>query len=105
SLSGLAGNSQWYRSSVQVTLIAVDPDDAVAATVYTVDGGAPVMYSAPFTISGDGLHSLSFFSTDHAGNREVGHVLAVKIDTTPPGITGTRTPGPNGSGWNNTSVT
>jgi hypothetical protein len=82
-LSGLAGNAGWYRGPVQVTLIAVDPDDAVAATVYTLDGGPPVTYLAPFTISGDGLHQLSFFSTDHAGNQEVGHVLVVKIDSTP----------------------
>jgi hypothetical protein len=86
AVSGPVGSNGWYRGAVQVTLSASDPDDSVAATVYSVDGGAPVTYSAPFTVSGDGIHTVSFFSTDVATNQERPNALALKIDGTSPTV-------------------
>jgi hypothetical protein len=70
SLSGPKGNNGWYRGAVVVTLSATDPDSPVAATYYSVDGSAQQTYSAPFSIAGDGVHQLSFYSIDPAGNQE-----------------------------------
>ena len=88
SLSGPAGNNGWYRGPVMVTLSATDPDSPVVATYYSLDGGARVAYSAPFTVSTDGVHQLSFYSTDPSGNQEKPNALTIKIDSTPPAILG-----------------
>jgi len=100
SVSGPTGDNGWYRGAVTVTLSATDPDDRVAATYYSVDGGPNQTYSAPFSIAGDGIHELSFYSVDSHGNQEKPHTPAIKIDATPPTITLTVQPAtlwpPNG---------
>jgi len=99
NLSGPAGNNGWYRGPVTVTLTAADPDSPVAATSYSLDGRAAVTYKAPFTIPADGIHQISFFSTDPAGNQEKPNSLTVQIDSTPP-VTTASPSGPAGlNGW------
>ena len=101
-LSGPQGTNGWYTGPVQVVLIATDIDGPtdVAATYYTLDGGSQVTYSAPFNISSDGVHHLSFDSVDQAGNQEKPNLLTVQIDATPPTITTAASPSsvwpPNG---------
>ncbi len=92
AVSGPAGSNGWYRGAVRVTLSARDPDGSVATTLYSLDGGPPVPYSAPFTVSGDGIHSLSFFSTDASGNQEIPNALALKIDGTSPTVSAAANP-------------
>ena len=69
SLSGSSG-ACGYSGSVQVTLSATDGGSGVASTVYQVDGGAVTTYSGPFSVSGAGSHTVTFHSTDSAGNVE-----------------------------------
>lgn len=95
SLSAPAGNNGWYTGPVQVTLSANDDDGSadVASTYYAVDGGAQQTYAAPFTVSGDGSHTIVFWSVDRAGNEEQPHPsTAFKIDATPPSMTISTTP-------------
>ena len=101
--------SGWYAGDVLVTL-AVGPDlSGVDKTYYSVDGGAAQEYAGPFNHSLKGVHTITFWSVDKAGNVEdkdaPGHSLTLKIDGVPPTITGSRAPEANGFGWNNGPVT
>jgi hypothetical protein len=87
SLSGTAGQNGWFTSSVMVTLTATDDLSGVASTVYSVDGGAWQAYSAPFTLTADGNHTVQYHSTDRAGNVEANHSVTVKVDTSLPLLT------------------
>jgi len=87
SLSGTLGSNGWYSASpVTATLSATDPDGSadVAATYYTVDGGGQQTYTAPFAVSGDGTHTISFWSVDKAGNIETAQSQQVEIDAIGP---------------------
>jgi hypothetical protein len=101
--------SGWYAGPVQVTLGALDSVSGVDATYYSIDGGTTQTYGAPFTVTGGGSHTVSYWSTDKAGNIEDktadGHSITLKIDNLPPTIVGDRTPAANSFGWNNTPVT
>ncbi len=103
-----ANGAGWNKGPVAVTLSATDPDGAadVASTTYTLDGGAAQTYGAPFTVTGDGPHHITYSSTDKAGNKETpASSLDLKIDSVAPTISGDRTPTANSNGWNNTDVT
>jgi hypothetical protein len=97
--------SGWQNHPVTVTLTATDDagGSGVASTHYTVDGGAD-QTGTSVSVSGDGTHTVSYYSVDKAGNKETVHAVTVKIDTTAPVITATRTPA-NAAGWNNGPVT
>ena len=79
----------WTNQDVTVTLSATDtgtPATGVASTQYSIDSGPYQIYSAPFTISSEGLHTVTYFSTDNSGNTEGGHTFTVKIDKTAPSL-------------------
>lgn len=94
--TGTAGSNGWYTSaSVTVTLSPADGSggSGLAGTFYAVDNSAcaPANTGACSTgttaaVSGDGLHTVSFFSTDNAGNAEAQKSFPVKIDQTAPGV-------------------
>ncbi len=87
SLAGTLGGGGWYRSAVAVTLSATDAWSGVANTQYQIDGGAWQTYSGPFTVAGNGYHTLNYRSTDRAGNAETASSVVVPIDMVPPIIT------------------
>jgi uncharacterized repeat protein (TIGR01451 family) len=99
-LSGPAGTNGWYTDSVQVTLSATDATSGVASTEYQVDGGTFQTYSGnSFTVSGDGTHTIVYYSIDNAGNQEGNETATFKIDTTKP-VTTASISGPIGdNGW------
>jgi len=94
----------WSNATVNLTLTATDNLSGVASTNYRVDGGAPQVGTS-VAITSQGVHTVDFWSVDHAGNVEATHTSVVKIDATAPTITASAAPPPNGAGWNNSDVT
>jgi PKD repeat protein len=98
------GAAGWFTGPVTVTLAATDGQGSgVDRTEYTVDGSALVAYTAPFTVTGDGTHTVTYRSVDKAGNVEDTRTLAVRVDATAPLTTAQFAP-PNDDGWNNHAV-
>jgi hypothetical protein len=50
------------------------------------------VYAGAFTVSGDGIHHMSYFSVDSSRNKEQAQQLDVKIDQTPPVVTAAANP-------------
>ncbi len=68
-----------YTTPVKVTLTATDNLSGVASTKYSIDGGSSKTYTAPFTVSTNGTHKVTFESTDVAGNVEATESVTFKI--------------------------
>ncbi len=73
----LSGTS--YVNSVKVTLAATDNLSGSRATYYQVDSGATLTYSAPFNVTGNGAHKVTFHSVDYAGNVETNELSTFTI--------------------------
>ncbi len=96
-----------YADPVTASLSATATSGySVATTYYNVDGGSTLTYNGPFTISGDGRHSLKYWSVDSVGVFEATKILSfiVVSDTIPPTTSLSVLPLPNDNGWNNTDV-
>jgi hypothetical protein len=84
----------WTRTDTVVRLDATDNPGGtgVATTYYAVDsaGCTPAalaqcaVYDAPFAVTAEGIHTISYFSVDKAGNAESLHQLPIRIDKTAP---------------------
>jgi hypothetical protein len=83
--SGTAGSNGWFRSAVTVTLARSDPASGVASTVYSVDGG-PTVTGTSVVVAGEGSHTVTYHSTDVAGNVEASKTDTFQIDTTVPTV-------------------
>ncbi len=59
-------------------------DDSPVTTRYRIDTGAWREYTVPFTVSGDGNRTVTFQSTDAAGNVEAEKSVSFIIAATPP---------------------
>jgi len=73
--NGLACTTTGYNGTATVTLAATDPGGwGVDKTYYTTDGSAPTatstVYSGPIQLTTPATYSVTFFSTDLAGNAE-----------------------------------
>jgi len=92
-------DDRWHADPVTVTFSATGETAAVAATYVQLDGGAPVataelVVPAPRDHSGDGVHTLTYWSVDVDGRAEIPQTAAVKIDTRAPLVRDLRL-GPN----------
>jgi hypothetical protein len=103
-LTSAAAPVGWSKTAVTVALSALDNLSGVDATYAEVDGGT-AQATDSVSISGDGNHTLSYWSVDKAGNVEPERTITVQIDTSAPTITHTVAPMPNASGWNASDVT
>jgi photosystem II stability/assembly factor-like uncharacterized protein len=93
----------WHNSPVELTFSAGDNTggSGVATTEYSLDGGA-FTTGTSLTVSSAGSHTVSYRSTDLAGNTETAKTCTVKIDLTAPT---TSIPSAAPSGWSKTAVT
>ena len=65
------GSNGWFQqASVQFSLAGSDARSGVAQSFYTVDGGATQTYTGAVTVSGQGTHTITYWSVDNAGNTE-----------------------------------
>ena len=83
----------WRMADTTVTLTPVDAFSGMtgghAATTWELDGGATqtgpsVLVGAPSDHSGDGARTITYRSTDAAGNREADKTATVLVDTLAP---------------------
>ncbi len=86
-LDGDEGEADWFVSDVEVIVTATGGTGGVNATYYRVDGSAWTEYSEPFTVTGDAVHTVEFYSDDVAGNDEPVRSVAVMIDSEAPETT------------------
>lgn len=83
-LSSQPNDAGWFRSGVGVAFDVVEDLSGVAQTVWQLDGQPPSTASWLF-VEGDGLHTLTFYSVDRAGNVETpARQQIIKIDSQPP---------------------
>src|SRR6266513_56732 len=97
--SPAANAAGWNNSPVTVTLSATDNGggSGIKSISYSVNAGAPITVNgatASFTLSTDGVYTVSFNATDNAGNPEASRTLLVRIDQTPLSATPSWSPSP-----------
>lgn len=73
----------WINTGTQVALEASDELSGVKESYYRVNGGAWEV-GTTIPITGEGIHTVEFYSLDQAGNEEEKQEIYVKIDWTPP---------------------
>jgi hypothetical protein len=91
----------WNNTNVTINLNATDnPGGSGVKQIQFALGGAQntgsqtvVGSAASMAISAEGTTILSYFATDNAGNQEIAKTLTVRIDKTPPIISGLPAPG------------
>lgn len=108
-----ANANGWNKSNISINLSSTDNSggSGVQQITFNATGAQSIATanvlgsSASALISTEGITNFSFFATDLAANVETAQTLVIKLDKTPPSITGARTPMANANGWNNTDVT
>jgi hypothetical protein len=72
-----------YPDPTTVTLSATAATGyTIANTYYTIDGGIQQTYATPFTISGNGSHTITYWSVDNSGVQETHNTKIFTIHTT-----------------------
>jgi len=74
----------WITEDTKVTLKSSDPESGVSIIKYMVDDGVERTYTAPFTIAGEGWHTIQYYAIDHTGTTEDVHTLEVRVDSSGP---------------------
>lgn len=95
TLSPQPNAAGWNNSNVTVTLTSTDDEPGgtgVKQITYSAAGAQTIANtfvnggSASFTISTEGITTITFFGTDNAGNIESAHTLTIQLDKTPPTV-------------------
>ena len=104
TLPGINQSQEWFPGPVPVTLAASDSLSGIANTLYTINGGAPQTYAGTFTLSGDGVYTLEYWSVDKAGNTETHKTRTVRIDSTAPVTQASASGTAGANGWFRSAV-
>jgi hypothetical protein len=79
SLSGTISSGSIYKSAVDVTLKATAGGSGVRDVYYELDGGAQTTYSAPFTVSALGAHTVKYWAVSGSGEIETAKTTSFSI--------------------------
>jgi cell wall-associated NlpC family hydrolase len=113
TLSPQPNAAGWNNVNVTVALNSTDNEpggSGVKQITYSTSGAQALANttvnagSISIIISTEGTTTVSFSAADNAGNIETLKQIVVMLDKSSPTTTGTRTPAPNSSGWNNSNV-
>ena len=98
------GQNGWFVTTPTVTANASDATAGVASIQYQIDNGTWANETSA-TVSGDGIHTVTFKATDNAGNTTT-KTATVKVDTTAPNLSPAVSSGTQGAnGWYISAVT
>lgn len=106
-LLGTQGETNWFRSDVQVSLSASDSGGlGVDYTVYKINDGDWQQYAAPFSFTNGGHYKVDYYSVDKGGNIEDVKFFEFDIDKTPPVLNSSTTSegNPYAGAWTNKDV-
>lgn len=78
-------STAWSKEEVTVKLSAADTLSGVVQTLYAVNGSDYTEGTA-VKVNEEGIHRITFYSVDIAGNIEITNTIEVKIDKTAPAI-------------------
>jgi hypothetical protein len=81
SISGVP--SAWSNSNATLSLSASDAS-GVKAVYYRLNGGTQQTYSSAFTVSSEGVTTVSYWAVDNANNVETAKSATVRIDKSAP---------------------
>jgi len=92
TIAGAMGQPGFYRTDIKINLIATDPvvennastTSGLLKIQYSLDNNATTTYQSSITVADEGAHTISFFSTDKAGNNEQPQTISFTIDKTAP---------------------
>jgi Lecithin:cholesterol acyltransferase len=92
ALTGTMGQVGFYRTDVKINISATDPvvdnnastTSGILKTQYSLDNNATTTYQGAIIVASEGAHTISFFSTDKAGNNEKPQTINFTIDKTAP---------------------
>jgi len=88
-VTGVLGLNGWYTSPLTLSLTVTPGSAPVAASYWRVESSDWVAdwitYTWPRAITTDGIYTVSFYSVDVNGEREVTHTTVLRRDATPPG--------------------
>lgn len=93
-LAGTSGQNGWYTTLVDLQLNRTDTGcgSSNIQTWIAFNGGPEELYDGgPLTFDQEGIHTLEVYSVDAAGNQEDTKTFEIKIDWTPPQVSGTAT--------------
>ena len=80
TVNGTLGSNGWWKVTEPglLTLTATDNLTGVAATYFTINGGATQLYTGPITLD-EGKFVIRFWSVDGVGNIEAAHTIRIKV--------------------------
>lgn len=84
--TGLVGEDNWYRSDVEISLLASDNEDGLGLdyTLYRTNDGDWQEYNQKLLFSNEGVYTIDFYSVDSSENIEEVKTRTFSIDKTPP---------------------
>lgn len=80
------GQVLFIKSDTKITFEALDKNSDISKTLFSIDESQNSEFEEEFTVNGEGIHSVSFFSIDNVNNEEREKVVRFEVDNTPPVI-------------------